>query len=82
MRRTVFLGVIGVVVLLTLANHLRWTPALVYPLYPGIVTSRLVMSGHMQTLTLDKIHFAIELITNLVVYALVCLLFLHRSTAR
>ena len=82
MRRSIFLGAIGVVVLLTLANHLRWTPALVYPLYPGIVTSRLVMRGHMQTLTLDKIRFAIELITNLVVYAVVCLLFRHRSTAR
>jgi hypothetical protein len=82
MRRKLLLAAIGAVLLLTLVNHLRWTPALVYPLYPGIVTSRFVLRGHMQTLTLDKIGFAVELITNVIVYVLVCFLFLRRSVAR
>ncbi len=82
MKYNVFLGAIGIVVLLTFVNHLRWTPALVYPLYPGVVASRFVTRGHMHTLTLDKIGFAVELITNLIVYMLVCSLFLRRSATR
>ncbi len=76
------IGVAAVVLLLTLVNHAWWTPALSYPLYPGIAASQAVLRGHMETLTLDKVCFVVELVTNLTVYLLACLLVIRTSSGR
>jgi hypothetical protein len=70
-RRRVLTAVYATVVVLTIVNHARWTPALFYPLYPGITVSLLITGGHGSTLTLDKIGFAAELVTNLAFYSFV-----------
>jgi len=74
MKHRWVITVVAVIVLLTLVNHTWWTPMLSYPLYPGIAASRLVLRGRMETLTLDKIGFAVEIATNLTAYMLACLL--------
>jgi hypothetical protein len=80
MTRRGVITVLSVVVLVTLVNHAWWTPALTFPLYPGVAASRVVLRGHMQTLTLDKIGFAVEVATNLTVYLMACLLVIKVSS--
>ena len=69
-RTKIRLGVAAFVIVWTILVHAQshWNPILAYPLYPGNMVHLLVTGGHGGTLTQEKIGFAAELATNLLVY--------------